>query len=50
MRESAKKSKRGFGWRWVHKEQERKKIKEEEIEEYLKNGWELSSRSSYNKG
>ena len=50
MSEAAKKSRRGYGFRWVHKDQERKRIKEEEIEKYLKDGWKLSERSSYNKG
>lgn len=49
MSEAAKKSRRGYGYRWVHKEQERKRIKEEEIEKYLKDGWKLSERSSYNR-
>jgi group I intron endonuclease len=49
MSEAAKKSKRGYGFRWVHKDQERKRIKEEEIEKYLKDGWKLSERSSYNR-
>lgn len=49
MSEAAKKSRRGYGYRWVHKDQERKRIKEEEIEKYLKDGWKLSERSSYNR-